>query len=54
MISKILKKKIYEKVKSKSPEIIKKINSTGKFDEETEKKLASLIEEFKKNRKKDN
>ena len=46
-----LEKKIYEKVKSSSPEIIESINNTGKLDEETEKKLVSLIEEFKKNRK---
>ena len=41
-------KKIYEKVKSLSPEIIESINNTGKLDEETEKKLVSLIEEFNK------
>ena len=44
-----IEKKIYEKVKSSSPEIIESINNTGKLDEETEKKLISLIEEFKKN-----
>ena len=43
-----IEKKIYEKVKSLSPEIIENINNTGKLDEETEKKLASLIEEFNK------
>ena len=43
-----IEKKIYEKVKSLSPEIIESINNTGKLDEETEKKLVSLIEEFKK------
>ena len=43
-----VEKKIYEKVKSLSPEIIESINNTGKLDEETEKKLASLIEEFNK------
>jgi len=43
-----LEKQIYEKVKSSNPEIIENINNTGKLDEETEKKLASLIEEFKK------
>ena len=43
-----IEKKIYEKVKSLSPEIIESINNTGKLDEETEKKLASLIEEFNK------
>ena len=43
-----LEKRIYEKVKSSNPEIIENINNTGKLDEETEKKLALLIEEFKK------
>ena len=43
-----IEKKIYEKVKSSSPEIIESINNTGKLDEETEKKLVSLIEEFNK------
>ena len=43
-----LEKRIYEKVKSSNPEIIENINNTGKLDEETEKKLASLIKEFKK------
>ena len=43
-----VEKKIYEKVKSLSPEIIESINNTGKLDEETEKKLVSLIEEFNK------
>jgi F-type H+-transporting ATPase subunit alpha len=43
-----IEKKIYERVKSLSPEIIESINNTGKLDEETEKKLASLIEEFNK------
>ena len=38
-----IEKKIYEKVKSLSPEIIESINNTGKLDEETEKKLASLM-----------
>ena len=41
-------KQIYEKVKSSNPKIIANINKTGKLDEETEKKLAVLIEEFKK------
>ena len=44
-------KQIYEKIKSTSSEIIENINNTGKLDEETEKKLSLLIEEFKKNRK---
>ena len=43
-----LEKRIYEKVKSSNPEIIENINNTGKLNEETEKKLASFIEEFKK------
>ena len=43
-----IEKKIYEKVKSLSPEIIESINNTGNLDEETEKKLVSLIEEFNK------
>ena len=42
-------KQIYEKIKSSSPEIIDKINSTGKLEEEVEKKIISVIEEFKKN-----
>ena len=46
-----IEKKIYEKVKSLSPEIIESINNTGKLDEETEKKLVSLIEEFNKKNK---
>ena len=43
-------KNIYEEVKSSSPEIIDTINNTGKLDEETEKKLISIIEKFKKNK----
>ena len=43
-----IEKRIYEKVKSSNLEIIENINNTGKLDEETEKKLASLIKEFKK------
>ena len=43
-----LEKQIYEKIKSSNPKIIENINNTGKLDEETEKKLALLIEEFKK------
>ena len=45
---KSFEKQIYEKVKSSNPKIIENINNTGKLDEETEKKLALLIEEFKK------
>ena len=35
----------------KAKNYFEKINSTGKLDEETEKKLALIIEEFKKNKK---
>jgi F-type H+/Na+-transporting ATPase subunit alpha len=41
-------KQIYEEVQSKSPEIIDSINSTGKIEEEIDKKLTQVIEEFKK------
>jgi len=40
-------KKIYEEVKSSNPDIIDNINSTGKLEEETEKKLISIIKNFK-------
>ena len=43
-----LEKEIYEKVKTLNPEIIDNINNTGKLDEEMEKKLASIIEQFQK------
>jgi len=43
-------KLIYEEVKSSSPEIIDSINSTGKLEEEIEKKLILIIEKFKKNK----
>ena len=47
-----LEKQIYEEVKSSNPEIIDSINNTGKLDEEIEKKLTSIIEQFhKKNNK---
>ena len=42
-----LKKRI-KSVKSTSPEIINSINNTGKLDEEIEKKLTSIIEQFQK------
>jgi len=41
-------KQVYEKVKSSNPEIIDSINNTGKLDEEIEKKLTSIIEQFQK------
>jgi F-type H+-transporting ATPase subunit alpha len=43
-----LEKQIYEKVKSSNPEIIDSINNTGQLDEEVEKKLTSIIEQFQK------
>tara|TARA_Y100000590_G_scaffold161609_1_gene185304 strand:- start:2980 stop:4515 length:1536 start_codon:yes stop_codon:yes gene_type:complete len=43
-----LEKSIYEEVKSSSPEIIDSINNTGQLNEETDKKLTSIIEKFKK------
>ena len=46
-----IEKQIYEKIKSLSPEIIDSINNSGKLDEETEKKLISVIEKFKKENK---
>ncbi len=45
-----IEKQIYEKVKSSNPEIIDSINNTGKLEEEIEKKLISIIEQFKKNK----
>ncbi len=44
-------KEIYNKVKSTNPEIIEKINNTGKLDEETEKSLTTIMEDFKKSLK---
>ena len=44
-------KQIYEAVKSSAPEVIEVINNTGKLEEDTEKKLTSIIEEFKKKSK---
>ena len=46
-----MEKNIYEKVKSTNPEIIDKINNTGKLEEDVEKKLALIIEQFKKENK---
>ncbi len=43
-----LEKNIYQEIKSSNPEIIESINSTGKLEEEIEKKLSSVIEAFKK------
>ena len=46
-----LEKKIYEEIKSSSPDIIDSINNTGKLEDEIEKKLISIIEEFKEKNK---
>jgi len=43
-----LEKQVYEEVQSSNPEIIDSINNTGKLDEEIEKKLTSIIEQFQK------
>jgi len=43
-----IEKQIYEEVKIKNPEIIDSINNTGKLEEGIEKKLISIIENFKK------
>ena len=44
-------KDIIEKVKSEKPEILESIQSTGKLEEETEKSLIQIIEEYKKENK---
>ena len=41
--------KIIEKCKSEKPEIIESISSSGKLEEDTEKSLAQIITELKKN-----
>ena len=46
-----IEKKIYEEIKSSNPDIIDSINSSGKLEEEEEKKLSSIIENFKKKNK---
>ena len=45
-----IEKQIYEEVKTNGPEIIDSINNTGKLEEEIEKKLILIIENFKKNK----
>ena len=44
--------KVYELCKSNNPEIIDSIKKTGKLDDEGDKNLSLLIEEFKKSFKK--
>ena len=41
-------KSIYEEIKSSNPEIIESINSTGKLEEDIDKKLTTVIDKFKK------
>jgi len=48
---KSIEKQIYEEVKSKNPEIIESINSTGKLEEQVDKKLTTIIDNFKKTNK---
>jgi len=48
-----LELKIYEEIKSSNPEIIDAINNTGKLDDDTDKKLTLVIEQFKKKNKKE-
>ena len=45
---KATEKQIYDEVKSSNPEIIESINKSGKLEEEIDKKLTSIIEQFKK------
>ena len=40
--------KIYAEIKSSHPEIIDSINNTGQLNAEEDKKLTSVIEQFKK------
>ena len=47
---KATEKQIYEEVKANGPEIIDSINNTGKLEEEIEKKLTLIIQNFKKNK----
>ena len=44
-------KDIIEKIKSEKPEILESIQSSGKLEEETEKSLIQIIEEYKKENK---
>ena len=44
-------KDIIEKIKSNKPEVFEDIQTSGKLDEETEKVLSKIIEEYKKGNK---
>ena len=48
-VTKKFEKDIIEKVKSEKQEIIDSIQASGKLEENTEKLLTQLIEEYKKN-----
>ena len=45
-------KKLLEASNENKPEIIESIKKTGKLEDDVEKNLSSLIDEFKKNFKK--
>ena len=49
-MSNLIDLKIIEKIKSEKPEIINAIQSSGKLEEETEKMLTQIIEEYKKDK----
>ena len=42
---------IISKIKSEKPEILETVQSSGKLEEETEKSLIQIIEEYKKENK---
>ena len=44
-------KNILEKIKTEKPEIIESIQSSGKIEENTEKLLKQIIEDYKKGNK---
>ena len=48
---KSFEKNLLEKIKNEKSEILESIQSSGKLDEDTEKNLIQIIEEFKKNSK---
>ena len=48
---KSFEKNLLEKIKNEKSEILESIQSSGKLDEDTEKNLIQIIEEFKKNNK---
>jgi F-type H+-transporting ATPase subunit alpha len=44
-------KDIIEKIRSEKPEVLESIQSSGKLEDETEKTLVQIIEEYKKENK---